>query len=205
MSALACGTALLFLLDASPSIERDQWALMVEGHARAVTSERVLDAVERDGLAVAVGAFAGTQEMLLEWRVLRTRIEAAEWAADLLQTHRTEDYGTRIGAALRWAGARLQQAPCGEWRVIDLVTDGEANSEPLDATAKARDALDEEGVRVNALAVGDDGSLGQFLVDNAVTPGGFVLQVATFQQVGRALVRKVSMEVGALVGHAERD
>jgi hypothetical protein len=195
-----CAAAIVFMMDASPSINADQWNLMIEGHARAVTSEQVLEVIERDGLAVRAAAFAEWEHPLLEWRVLRTRIEAAEWAADLLALERPDDSYTRIGHALTWATSELASAPCGDLQVIDLVTDGEPTGEAETATGTARDKAHEAGVRINALAVGRDGSLGEFLRDNAATPGGFVLQVDTFNEVGRALLRKVRMELGLAPG-----
>lgn len=51
-----------------------------------------------------------------------------------------------------------------------------------------------QGVRINVIGVGSDGAA-DWLRDNAVTPGGFVMQIDAWEGFAIAIRRKVSLEV----------
>lgn len=184
-----CLVALVLLLDASGSIRDPDWETQVFGHAAALEAPQLTRA---GPLAVTALAFSDGTTPLLTWRVLRTSEDAARAAQELRQAVRPYPGGTNIGGALQAGLRALEQAPCEpDQEVLDLVTDGEAAEEP---TQLARDAAVERGTRINALGVGSPDAA-TWLREHAVTPGGFVLQVNTWEQFSDAIRRKVTSEV----------
>lgn len=189
-----CAVALALLLDASGSVRPDDWQLQMEGHAAAFEAQAVTRHIEREPMAVIALAFSDAAEPLVTWRVLRGSADAARFAAELRQTPRPWSGGTNIGAAIMGAVEALTVAPCAaEERVIDLVTDGEAAEMPA---RMARDHAEALGIRINALGVGND-TAAAWLREHAVTATGFAMHAASWADFGRAIVRKISLEVAA--------
>lgn len=189
-----CAVALVLLLDASGSIGASAWAAQVAGHASAVESPEVTRHIERGPIAVKAVAFADVNIPLTPWHVLRTRADAQGYALALRTSLRPMSGGTLIGHAIRDALRFLEAVPCdADERVIDLVSDGEADAREA---SPARDQAHAAGVRINALGVGP-ASAAAWLREHAVTPGGFAMQVEDWDGFARAMVRKLSLEVAA--------
>ena len=105
----------------------------------------------------------------------------------------------------------LDAAPClAEQEVIDVASDGDADPVP---TMRARDAAAARGVRVNAIGIGGlsgggatvgqraggagGGTPADWLRGNAVTLGGFSLDVRDWGDFARAMRRKLQMELAS--------
>jgi Mg-chelatase subunit ChlD len=191
---MICAAALVLLLDASGSVGAHDWALQVAGHASAVEADSVVRVVERDPVAMVALAFSDVTLPLTAWHLIASREDAAAFALALRTSRRVLSGGTDIGGALMDAMAALPNAPCDpEDRVIDLVTDGDAPAEPA---RRARDEAAAQGIRINALGVGNDRATA-WLREHAITPGGFAMDASGWDDFAHAVRRKITMELAA--------
>lgn len=189
-----CAVALVLLMDASGSVRPDDWTMQMEGHAAAFEAQQITRVIEREPMAVTAMAFSDSAAPLVPWRVLRTAADAARFAAELRQAERPWSGGTNIGAAIMAGVEAFNDTPCAaEQRVVDIVTDGEAAELPAQM---ARDQAELAGVRINALGVGND-TAAEWLRENAITQGGFAMHAESWADFGRAVLRKVTLEVAA--------
>lgn len=197
MSVSACAVALVLLLDASGSIDGPSWDTQTGATADALVSGPVLRAVEAGGgVAVVAVGFSDEPDLMLPWSVLRGREDAEAFAAALRSAPRPPGAYTDIAGAIDAGLVALGQAPCAPERsVIDLSTDGKANPW-MPAASEARDRAHAAGVTVNAIGVGGDEVPG-WLRDNAVTPGGFVVESAAWADYARGIRRKIASEVAS--------
>lgn len=194
----AAAVCIVLLLDASRSLTAEQWAGTVEAHARALESPRVAQVAEAEGVAVAAAAFAEDVHDLAPWRVLRSGADARAFAAEMRATvslrHAWGISGTATGEAVFRALAMLDEAPPCERRVIDLVTDGDANAGRM--PADARDEAEASGVQINAVVLRTQfPDAAEWAREELVTAGGFVLEATTWDAWTRAIERKLVMEV----------
>lgn len=189
---------LVFALDASVSVPDAMWTAAVEAHAHALASPKVAAVAEAEGVALAALAFAGEAQPLVGWRSARTAADLAAVAGALREAapRRPADLGsgTATGEAIRAALVMLDAGPGCDRKVIDVATDGESNvGEPPHL---ARDAAEEAGVRINAVALRTrHADPAGWARDNAVTPGGFALEAVTWEDWLRAIERKIVLEV----------
>lgn len=190
----SCAVALVLLLDVSQSVAPAQWELQRDGHAAAFRAEEVQRIIARDGLAVTVIQFDDHPRQAIPWRVLITRDDAGVFAAELARMPRRGFGGTMTGIALHAAIEEIERAPCGDWWVVDLVTDG-PGAGPVEP---ARMAAEAAGVRINGLmvetAIGVPGGVG-WMREHVVTNGGFALRAEGWGEFASALRRKLVMEL----------
>jgi hypothetical protein len=189
-----CAVALILLLDASGSVQAEDWRLQVEGHAVAFESEDVARITAREPVAVTAIAFSESTTTMVGWRMIRGGADAAGFAAELRAAPRGPAISTNIGGALMAGLRALGSAPCEpDQAVMDLVTDGDAASGP---TRQARIYAEAADVRINALGVGSEHAVA-WLREYAVTPGGFVMAASDWGDVARALRSKITLELAA--------
>jgi len=191
-----CAIALVLLLDASASIPMQQWRILVEGHAAAFEDAAVRRAIRTAGpVAVRAWHYSDVTRPLTPWRVLANDADAHAYARELRAAERTLSANTATGNAMLTALADFDASPCPDAdRIIDVATDGHENAGT--PAAKARDAAIAAEVRVNVLAIETaEGDPKPFARENIVTPDGFVLRVTDWQDVPRAIVRKISLEL----------
>lgn len=189
----ACVIALVLLLDASASILPPEWRLQTQGHAAAFEDPAVHRAISRgEGVAVTAVSFSDNAREMVSWRILRDETDAARFADALRGAPRGIPAGTDVGGALLFAMDRLDAAPCAaDQQVIDLATDGEANPH---RAREARARAEARGVRINAIGVGS-AAAGNWLRENTVTSGGFVMEAPDWPSFAVAIRRKVTLEL----------
>lgn len=148
---------LVLAVDASGSIDEDEFRLQREGLAEAVAHPAVLQVVAskpRGAIAVAMVEWGspGGAETVLPWARLAAD-SAADVAAAIRDAPRSRQSYNAIGDALDHATRLISAAPfaAGE-RVIDLSGDGPDLRSIIPAPV-ARDAAVAAGITVNALAV----------------------------------------------------
>lgn len=191
MSAV-CATALVLLLDASGSIQADQWRLQLEGTALAI--EENGHVMRREGgTAIMVVGFSDYAVPMVPWRVVASPEEALALANDLRAAPRFASGGTDMAQALRVAVSDLERAPCGDALVIDVATDGEANGP---ATQVERDRAMRVGIRINGIVVGHEGGAA-WMRQHAMTPDGFVIQAETWMEFAASMRRKLALEIAS--------
>lgn len=191
-----CALALVLMLDSSGSVPDTAWQAQVEAHADALADPAIGRLFADGGAAVLVVGYDDAPRPLIGWTMLEGSADAAAFARRLAGLPRPGSGMTRTGRAIAFAIEELRRAPCApDRRVIDLVTDGPGDDDA--ALRAARDAAAEADIAINALAVVTYPGLDApgWLRENAVTPGGFVVAADGWEDVARALRRKLTWEV----------
>lgn len=193
---MICGLALALLLDASGSIPDTAWQTMVEAHADALADDRIARVMSAAGLtAVTVIAYSDEPRVLVPWRIVDVPEDATRLAREVAAIQRPSRMSTQTGLALQFALRQFDAAPCeGERRIVDLITDGPGDD--ARRTEEAREALIIADVRLNVLAVDTHGvAAADWARQYAVTPGGFVMEAAGWEEFAHALRRKIVSEI----------
>jgi Mg-chelatase subunit ChlD len=193
--ALAAELCLVLLLDASGSIPADVWTRAAQAHADALRSEAVTRHADRNGVTVMALAFADDVWPLFGWTA-----SPAEAAAAMERAAAETPPGgsTATGEAIHDALDALERATDCERQVIDLATDGQTTSGR--SAESARDRAAALGVTINAVTVRTDrggADPGAWARESAVTPGGFVLEAASWDAWATAIRRKLVQEVAS--------
>lgn len=209
--------ALVLLTDVSRSVDSQEYALMKEGYAVALTDPRVLAAIaggRERAIAVRYVEFAGAHEVrtLVDWTVVQDAASAAAFAARVKAAPRAFWGRTSISAGIDHAVAALgpELAAAGitaERRVIDVCGDGTSNSGRW--VTDARDAAVAAGITINALVVHSDpttawiaahvdppGGLTNWFRENVIGGlGAFAVDIEDFASFGQGMTRKLITEI----------
>ena len=195
--------------DGSGSITEEEFAFQRQGFAAAITDARVLDAIRRGlygKIALAHMEWGGAESMhkIVGWHVIAKAEDARAFADELLAAPRLATGWNSISNAIVFCHAWMtDNEPVGLRRVIDVSGDaGQRGGVPLFI---ARQAAEEDGVIINALALnfrggGLSGPGGQPLLthfkrDVIAGPGAFALGVEERDAFVEALVRKLVLEI----------
>jgi hypothetical protein len=208
-SAPRVDVALVLTVDASGSIDTDEFALQKEGIASAVADPQVLSAIQsgRNGqIAIAYvewGAPGGAQ-MVVDWMLVSDQGSAAAFGNAVRQAPRSMQSYNAIGDAIDLALGLFVSCPCRPTRrIIDVSGDNPDNRSHNPAPV-ARDAAIAQGVTSNALAILQDGRLGPegrpWLVEvyERTVIGGFgsfAIAANTRADFARALREKMVLEI----------
>lgn len=192
-------------IDASSSVDEQEWRLMLEGYAAAFRDEHVQAAIRsgpngRIAIAVLVWADATVPKWDSDWFVLSTPGDAAAFADFMSALPRIPEGGTGIGAGIATAIRKLERNTLKAPRqVVDVSGDGRETPPretvvllPM-ATAMAR----ARGVTVNGLAIlNEDSGLAGWYRDNVIAgPGSFVITAEDYEDFADAIVRKLVREI----------
>lgn len=193
----ACAVALVLAMDVSGSVNAEEYVLQRDGTAQAFRSPEIARAVERaDGVAVTAIEWSDWAQTTVPWTILRTAEDAEAFADALAATRRSGTGATFMGGALHHAQRALDRAPCMALReIVDISTDGESND-----TFEAQHAsMIERGATVNVLAVPDEIRpwLPDWLRQNIVTPGGFLIEANGYGAFGPAIRKKLVLELAS--------
>lgn len=203
---MICDLALVLLMDSSGSVAQHDWQRQVEGHAQAMRTPHVHEAIARgEGVAIRADSFSLMPTQLVGWRVLRNQADVESFVAALVAAGTRQRTGgpTMTSTALAHAREQHAAAPCQAGRrVTDLVTDGVAD----ESVTGERDAAQEEGIEINALFIETEG--GQraarqrryesgvaWLEDEAVTTSGRVFMAQGWADFVRAIRSKIVWEI----------
>ncbi len=198
---ISCAVALLLLVDVSGSVSPENHRLQREGIAAALRAPALARVVEADApLAVSLIEWDSTQATVLPWRVLSSAHDLDSAAAAVLEAPRAGEYGsTYLGDAIAAGIAALADAPCQADRlVLDVSGDGASNggADP----AAARDRAGALGIQINGLPIvtPSEPGVADWYRDHVATPDGFVIVADGFNDVARAMRRKVVLEIALL-------
>jgi hypothetical protein len=202
---------LVLAVDASGSIDADEFALQRDGIAQALSHPAVLGAIRSKprqaiGVAMVEWGSPGGAETVVEWLRIGDAASAEAAARAFRDATRSRQSYNAIGDALVLAGALLQAAP---WdaaeRTIDVSGDGPDMRSRVSAPA-ARDALVAQGVVINGLAIEAasawrGGRLAALYERDVIGgPGAFVVQAEDRRDFTRALRAKLIREIASGVG-----
>lgn len=201
-------TLLVLAVDASGSIDADEFRLQREGTAEALTHPALLQVIAsrpRGAIAVAMVEWGspGGAATVVDFMRVADAAGARALAGAVTAAPRSPQSWNAIGDALDHCAALLAAAPFrAAERVIDLSGDG-PDLRSLRPAAAARDAAVAAGIQVNALAVAAAGQVTRFGEPLAETyrreviggPGAFVVTAEDRRDIARALRAKLVREI----------
>ncbi len=197
---------LVLAVDASGSVDDDEYTLQISGIANAFRDLEVLDAIAAGPLgriAVTVSFWAESQlpKQSLTWLVIADAADAEFFAEQLESMPRAVPVGgTGIGRGVIYSVRIMQDNGMnGTRRVIDVSGDGRETPfryfsvPPQQARAYAA----AHGVTVNGLAIlADDPDLERYYREAVIVgPGAFALAADDFEAFAEAMRRKLIREI----------
>jgi hypothetical protein len=198
-------------VDASGSIDPEEFRLQREGYATALADPRTLAAI-RAGQAGAIAvAFIewgtpGAPITVLNWTIVKDQATAKAFGERLLAEPRRPQSYNAIGDAIVHATTMIHAAPLKSGRaVIDVSGDGPDLRSLIPAEA-ARDKAVKDGITINALAIYNPGSstaMGREPLDayyeRAVIggPGAFVIVAQDYKHFAESILTKLVKEIAA--------
>lgn len=205
--AAGCELALLFAVDVSGSVDREEYEVQMHGLAEGLRDGVVAEALVRGEAALALMQWTGSsrQDLSMPWTRIGSADELEAFAARIETLPRVwTEYSTAIGQAMTFGLGVFDAAPACRRRVMDISSDGRNNegSEP----AELRAGMDSLAITVNALVIrGDDDGLPQYFAENVMTGGNaFVVTAEDYDQyperMRRKLRRETERQISALTG-----
>lgn len=197
-------TALVVSVDVSNSVDAARYQLQLEGIAKALEDESVIEAIltgGRGSILVSLVMWADKPKISIPWTRVSSKEEALALAAQVRRLPREGGEFTCMSGMMRMIADKVvTQIPATAHRVvIDVSGDGKDNcnrEEPVDAV---RDELVASGVIINGLPIleGDEGlTLEGWYRDYVVGgTGAFVLPAHGFDDFGRAIRQKFVIEI----------
>jgi len=200
--AQAAAVALVLAIDVSESVSSERYLLQHEGIAHAFETPQLVDAIAAvpGGIEALVLEWSDPDKIAITvgWTRIANRNGAAAFAASVRATRRTSNGLTAIGSALLAAAAAFDHMPepAGH-KIIDISGDGMANFGVAPVTA--RDALVNQGITINGLAIlSEEPWLDDYYRNNVVGgPAAFVLVAKNFDSFADAMLRKLVQEVAS--------
>jgi hypothetical protein len=189
-------------IDVSESVSSERYLLQHEGIARAFETPQLVDAIAAvpGGIEALVLEWSDPDKIAITvgWTRIANRTGAAGFAASVRATQRSSNGLTAIGSALLAAAAAFDHMPepAGH-KIIDISGDGMANFGVAPVTA--RDALVNQGITINGLAIlSEEPWLDDYYRTNVVGgPAAFVLVAKNFDSFADAILRKLVQEVAS--------
>jgi hypothetical protein len=193
---------LVLMVDASGSVDAQEYMLQRLGYAQAFRDPRVIDAILsgfRRKIAIALIEWTGPllQVPIVDWTVLSDEASAAAFAARLETVPRIlYGGGTSVGHAILYGAESIEANRFAtQRRVIDVSGDG-SNSSGVRPDL-ARDRVVARGFTVNGLPIlTDEPYLDRYYSDNVIGgPGAFMVPARDFTDFAVAIRTKLIREI----------
>ena len=193
---------LVLAVDASSSVSAEEFALQIQGLARAFRDPRVLQAIRASGdlgLAVALVQWSDNRKQFLavDWTLVTGAEGAGAFAEEIAGTPRfLIGGGTAIGGALKFAMRLLDGNDFqGRRRVIDVSGDGRANQGAH--PAKVRDKAVALGITINGLAIlNEDLAVADYYRAHVIGgTGAFIMTANDYESYALAILIKLVREI----------
>jgi hypothetical protein len=198
---------LVLAMDASGSIDADEFRLQREGIAESITHPAVLDAIAanpRRAIALAMTEWGspGGAALVVDWHRVTNAASAQIFANAVLTASRSRQSYNAIGDAIAHAAALIAAAPYrANERVIDVAGDG-PDMRSIIAAPDARDAAVVQGITINGLAIeiapvtrGNEPLHVHYEGNVMGGPGAFVMVAETRRDFARAMRAKMLREI----------
>ena len=202
----ACEVALVLAVDVSGSVDPDEYAVQMQGLAKALRDPVISEALVRGNSAVMLMQWTGAsrQAISLPWAKMTSFEELEIFAAHVAAAPRVwRNFSTAIGEALMVAEAAFAQAPECKRRIVDVSSDGVSN-EGI-APHRRHMSLKALGITVNALVIEEPGGedLTGYFYENVITgEGAFVVTANGFDdypaRIREKLLREAVIQLTAL-------
>ncbi|MEX0695521.1 MAG: DUF1194 domain-containing protein [Rhodospirillales bacterium] len=205
---------LVIAVDISGSVDEDEAALQRQGYINAFRDPRVVDAIKHGpngAIAVTYFEWAGKhhQLTLVDWTLIDSK-EAADNFADALAFEPVMvNVWTSISGAMLAGEESFRRSPFKARRqVIDISGDGANNDGP--PVLLAREKALASGMTINGLPIINDKpslygrrqipNLDYYYTDCVIGgPGAFIIVANGFEDYGRAVRRKLILEIAGAV------
>lgn len=199
------GTALVFAIDASGSIDDREYLLQMAGLSQALRDPEVAGAVQSSGgvaLAAVVWSDTAVAASKVGWQSVRSPQGIERFARTIESLPRVGGGGTDLGQGV-WDALDLLDDPilCATRRVIDVSGDGRETLYPRRrygvSIFSARKRAEESGVTINGLAIVDEeADLEEYYLEKVVVgAGAFVILADSFDDFGDAMRAKLLREI----------
>jgi len=221
VAAEAVDLELVFLADASRSIDDAEIRFQRQGYVAAINHPEVLDAItggfhRRIAVTYVEWGDVGSQDVVVPWTIIDGADAAMSFSERLLAAPRVATGPNAIGNALSVAHGLLEVNEInGTRRVIDFSADSTYSWGGLEIEVARAQAL-ADGITINGLAIlcreadcsgrpvgGDlEASFEQLIIGG---PGSFVVTADDRASFADAVLRKMLLEIaGGTPRHAER-
>ena len=205
LQSVAVDLELVLAVDASGSVDAQEYKLQMSGIARAFRDPRVLQAIAagphgRIAATVVTWAEAAEPKDAAPWSLIGSAAEAEAFAAIVERMPRRVAGGTGIGTALVFSAKLIEQNNIESLRqVIDLSGDGRETT-PRDFTILPRYARHyaiSRGMTINGLAILNEVPDLDAYYRSDVIGGGeaFAMAVRGYADFGAAITRKLIREI----------
>lgn len=197
---------LVLAVDASGSVDVEEFELQLRGTANSFRDPAVIGAIQagalgRIAVAMVLWADATQQVASTRWHVIASKADAERFASKIEALPRSVGGGTGIGSAVA-ASIRLIEgnAVTGRRRVIDVSGDGPETPPRQVGTlqvSQARAMARARGITVNGLAIlSDVPNLDKWYSTHVTSGrGSFVIAAADFDDFQRAMRQKLLREI----------
>ena len=197
---------LVLAVDASGSVDEEEYVLQRAGYAKAFSHPRVIDAI-RNGVRRAIAVTyiewtgPGLYEEIAGWTLINDA-KSAKGFADKLFTSPRELFsgGTAVGDAIIYSATLFDDNGFeGARRVIDISGDGPTNKGR--PASWARDEVVRQGITINGLPIIDEYfGLHVFFLDHVIGgPGAFAIPARDFASFQSAILSKLIREIAGVV------
>jgi hypothetical protein len=201
--------ALVLSVDASGSIDTEEFALQREGIAGAVTDAEVLGAIMggrhgRIAITLIEWGSPGMPAHVVDWHIVGDAGSAGAFADAVRSAPRAMQSYNAIGDGMQLGIGLIETCPCAPTRRVIDVSGDNPDMRSNVPSPLARDMAVKAGITVNALAILQDGRLGPngkpWLVEvyEQQVIGGFaafVIPAQTRADFARALRQKLIQEI----------
>lgn len=202
--------ALVLTVAASASVSRQEFALQQLGIAAAFRDPGVLDAIQAAGRVAVSITFWGSEGLSKPqsgWVYIKDAAAAESFARIVEAMPRAVTGDTGVGAGLLAAVRKFESlGQCAIRKVVNVSGDGEESrvfrrQRNSPAPVQVRDLAEFSEVEINALAiVNEEKDLADYYASNVITgPDAFVMEVTQYEDVARAMQRKLIREIGPRV------
>lgn len=198
---------LVLAMDASGSIDADEFRLQREGIAESIIHPAVLAAIAanpRRAIAIAMTEWGspGGAALVVDWHRVSDAASAQVFANAALAAPRSRQSYNAIGDAITHAAALISAAPYrATERVIDVAGDG-PDMRSVTLAPDARDAAVAQGITINGLAIeiapvtrGNEPLHVHYERNIMGGPGAFVMVAETRRDFARAMRAKMLREI----------
>jgi uncharacterized protein DUF1194 len=202
---------LVLAIDASTSVDPQEFDLQWRGLANAFLHPDVVGAIEAVGdlgIAVTMVQWAGPGQArtVVDWVLIRDALSAAQFAAKISAAPRLLRGFTDIGGAIRYSVETIEgNSYEGSRRVIDVSGDGASSGNNTELPDRARDIAVSRGMIVNGLVIYNEeydlGELAHISVrehyeDYVIGgPAAFLMVANDFEDFARAIREKLIREI----------
>ena len=206
-SAVPVGLELVLLIDVSGSVDSTEYALQKGGYVSAFQSAAVQNAILGSvGGAIAVTyvewSGAAQQAQKVGWTLINSAASANSFAALISGLTQSYKGSTAIQNAMHYGaglfgtetGGAISNGFESGRQVMDVSGDGICNDGDCTVANGRNYALGLGVDTINGLAIGNQ-SITDYYNNSVKGGGGFVIDVANFQDFGAAIERKLIKEI----------